>query len=282
MTMASKNIAVLYHASCPDGFGGAYAAWKKFGSEAEYIPVYHGDPPPNLAGKEVYIVDFSYPKEKLLELEREAKRLVVLDHHEGAQESVEVVKEHVYDAARSGTGIAWEYFHPGTPLPRLLAYIQDGDLWKWDRAHAKDVAGYVSSLKFEFELFDPIVQKADSEEGFAEIVSKGGAYREYYDYVCDKIIEQAEEVEFDGYRVYAVSSPRLFRSEVGNRLARMKGPLAIVWYPNHGTWHFSLRGDGTVDLAKIAQKHGGNGHPNAASFQLPFSAPLPFSFVKKP
>ena len=34
-----KNIVVLYHADCLDGFGAAYAAWEKFGDTAEYIPV---------------------------------------------------------------------------------------------------------------------------------------------------------------------------------------------------------------------------------------------------
>ena len=276
-----KNIVVLYHASCPDGFGGAYAAWKKLGDSAEYTAVYHNAPPPDIAGKEVYIIDFSYPNGKLLELEQSAKRLVVLDHHEGVEEEVTRVREHVFDSTRSGTGIAWEYFQPDTPLPRLLSYIQDADLWKWEKPHAKEVAGFVSSLKFEFELFDPIVQKADTEEGWAEIVSKGTAYREYYDFVCDNIIEQAQEIEFEGYNILAVSAPRLFRSEVGNRLARMKGPMAIVYYPHHGTWHFSMRGDGTIDLTKIAQKHGGNGHPNSASFQAALSAPLPFTFIKK-
>lgn len=276
-----KNVLILYHASCPDGFGGAYSAWKKFGEKAEYIAVYHGDPSPDVTDKEVYIVDFSYPKEQLLTLEAQANRLVVLDHHEGAEEAVRAVHEHIYDASRSGTGIAWEYFHPDVPLPRLLAYIQDGDLWKFERPFAKEVTGYLSSIKFEFDLFDPLVAKAETEEGFKEIVEKGKAYREYFDYVCDKIIEQAEEVDFDGMRIFAVSSPRLFRSEVGNRLARIKGPMAIVWYPNHGKWHFSLRGDGTIDLTKVAEKYGGNGHPNAASFRLPLTAPLPFSFVKK-
>jgi len=276
-----KNIAVLYHASCPDGFGGAYSAWKKLGSTADYISVYHGTLPPDLAGKEVYIIDFSYPNGKMLQMEKSAKRLVVLDHHEGVEDEVRQVREHVYDATRSGTGIAWEYFHPGTPVPRLLQYIQDADLWKWERPYAKEVAAFVGSLKFDFELFDPVVQKADTEEGFAEIVSKGKAYKEYFDYVCDNIIEQAQEIEFEGYNILAVSAPRLFRSAIGMRLAKIKGPLAIVYYPHHGKWHFSMRGDGSIDLSKVAQKHGGNGHPNSASFQLPLTSPLPFTFVKK-
>ena len=50
-----KNNIVLYHAGCPDGFGAAWACWKKFGDNAEYMPVSHGSPPPNVEGKNVYI-----------------------------------------------------------------------------------------------------------------------------------------------------------------------------------------------------------------------------------
>jgi hypothetical protein len=32
------DTVVIYHADCRDGFGAAYAAWKKFGDNASYIP----------------------------------------------------------------------------------------------------------------------------------------------------------------------------------------------------------------------------------------------------
>ena len=32
-----KKIVVIYHDQCRDGFGAAYAAWKKFGDDASYI-----------------------------------------------------------------------------------------------------------------------------------------------------------------------------------------------------------------------------------------------------
>jgi len=52
---------VLYHSPCYDGFGAAYAAWRSLGDTAEYIPVSHGNPPPDLPkGSHVYIIDFSY------------------------------------------------------------------------------------------------------------------------------------------------------------------------------------------------------------------------------
>ena len=55
-----KNI-ILYHKGCSDGFGAAWSAWKKFGSKAQYIAVkYDEEPPKNLSGKTVYILDFCY------------------------------------------------------------------------------------------------------------------------------------------------------------------------------------------------------------------------------
>ena len=82
-----KEIVVIYHGKCPDGFGGAYAAWKKFGDTATYLPADHGDAPPEgLEGREVYLVDFCYEiAEQMERLARTAKRLVVLDHHESAR-----------------------------------------------------------------------------------------------------------------------------------------------------------------------------------------------------
>ena len=57
-----KPILILYHKNCPDGFGAAWAAWKKFGDKAEYLAVEHSASiPKNLKDrKEIYMVDFCY------------------------------------------------------------------------------------------------------------------------------------------------------------------------------------------------------------------------------
>jgi oligoribonuclease NrnB/cAMP/cGMP phosphodiesterase (DHH superfamily) len=277
-----KDTVVLYHGSCPDGLGGAYSAWKKFGESADYIAVFHGEPKPEgLEGKVVYMIDFSYPKPELLLIEKIAKKLVVLDHHEGAKEAVEAVQDHIFDNDRSGTGIAWKYFFDKTPLPRILTYIQDNDLWRNSLPHAKEVAAYLGTMDLTFDALDAVVEKGSTEAGFEEIVTKGTSYREYFDYVCKNLIETAEEVMLGEYKVYAVNAPRLFRSEIGNKLAEKHPPFSIVWYPNHGMWHFSLRGKGEIDLFKVAQRYGGNGHKNAASFRLPLGAAFPFAPVAK-
>ena len=59
MEPSSVNV-VIYHANCNDGFGAAYSAWKLLGNRAEYHAASHGSPPPDVTGKRVVILDFSY------------------------------------------------------------------------------------------------------------------------------------------------------------------------------------------------------------------------------
>ena len=81
---------VIYHGGCWDGF---CAAWLLRGRypDAEFIPARYGDPAPmeKMAGSRVFVVDFSYPRNVLIEMHRLAYSLVVLDHHKTAQKDLE-------------------------------------------------------------------------------------------------------------------------------------------------------------------------------------------------
>ncbi|HRI40013.1 MAG TPA: hypothetical protein PLO50_15770, partial [Nitrospira sp.] len=64
---------VLYHADCFDGFGAAWAVWKKV-PNARFLPVKHGQPPPSdLNDRRVLIVDFSYARPILETMAAETK-----------------------------------------------------------------------------------------------------------------------------------------------------------------------------------------------------------------
>src|SRR5207244_5341732 len=79
---------VLYHAECTDGFGAAWAIWKRYPS-AEFIPADHGLPPPvSCAGRRVVIVDFDYPRPILEEMAKEASEVQVIEKHITDQEAV--------------------------------------------------------------------------------------------------------------------------------------------------------------------------------------------------
>ena len=125
-----RNIFVIYHHNCPDGFGAAYAAWLKFADRATYIPARYGDPSPEMPlNSTVYILDFSYPRDTVVGLSKHHE-LTLLDHHKTAQQSLTGLPGCVFDLSASGAALAWQHFHPGRPMPLLLAYVQDRDLWQ--------------------------------------------------------------------------------------------------------------------------------------------------------
>src|SRR5215475_7394225 len=79
---------VLYHADCADGFGAAWAIWRRFPA-ARFVPVKHGNAPPSgLQGQRVVIVDFSYDRETLETMASQTQALLVLDHHITAEKAL--------------------------------------------------------------------------------------------------------------------------------------------------------------------------------------------------
>ncbi|MDD2657657.1 MAG: hypothetical protein PHD04_03305 [Candidatus Pacebacteria bacterium] len=283
--MTDKPIVVLYHGKCPDGFGGAYAAWKKFGDSADYVAVDHGDAPPEgLEGKEVYLVDFSYETaEQMDALIKTTKRFVVLDHHESAKAFVEQAPEHVYDGTRSGATIAWNYFHPETPLPRLMQYLEDGDLYHYALSETRDIFSYLLVLPFDFRSWDELALGLEDDAKRTEILKKAAAYTEFFETLAQSSVERAKKVSFEGYEVYFVAThPNItMKSYVGHELYEKLPPFALIVTAHPNGFGVSIRGDGSVDVAKIAGKYGGGGHPGSAGFFIPNGSDMPWKEIEE-
>lgn len=139
---------ILYHDNCADGFGAAFSAWLKFGDEAEYLPMNYNDIDTHLeyTGRDLYILDFSFPREVMKHMMANATKVVWLDHHKTAFErwcggipesgvwtSAAFAHEDphhiVLDNNKSGAMLVWEYFHPGAPVPQFIQFIDDRDRW---------------------------------------------------------------------------------------------------------------------------------------------------------
>ena len=148
---ASVNV-VIYHADCTDGFGAAYSAWKQLGNRAEYYPCKHGTPPPDVKGKNVVILDFSYGNELTKKMIEDANNLLIIDHHKSAMVELHDVSNTYFDMTKSGAMLAWEFFHPGKEPPKFIKYIQDRDLWKWELDYSKEFSAAFDMVPFEFVL----------------------------------------------------------------------------------------------------------------------------------
>lgn len=280
--MTEHKTIVLYHANCPDGFGGAYAAWRKFGDDAKYIPVKPGsDAPENLIGAHVYLIDFCYPQEIMDNIVNETASLTVLDHHEGIRAVVESMPEFVFDANRSGATIAWSYFHPDVPTPTLLKHIEDDDLFRFKLPETRAIVRYLSARPLSFEGFDSFICEFDDLTTHPTLLTRLENYSEYFDILVEKAVTQAKLVQFEGRECYFANAHPFItmRSAVGNALVLEKPPLALVASAHPEGFGVSLRSDGSVNVAEIAQKYGGNGHPTSAGFTITWGEQLPWTLI---
>src|SRR3954471_21091358 len=147
---------IFYHADCLDGFGAAYAAWAKYGYGAMYRACRYdeGEDPFDMCeeGDEVYVLDFSFKRDILL---RQKKRLKiqVIDHHASAEADLEGLDFCIFDKSKSGAVLAWEFFHTGQHVPKLLRHIQDRDLWKFEMYETREITTALRSMSYDFEVW---------------------------------------------------------------------------------------------------------------------------------
>ncbi|HBL12967.1 MAG TPA: phosphoesterase [Cyanobacteria bacterium UBA11162] len=267
---------ILYHGNCYDGFGAAWAAWKCLGDSGEYIPVNYGAPLPELEDQsDVYIVDFSYPKSVLLDLEKQMKSVIILDHHKTAWEAlnnlslVDAVLQGSeklgarFDMNKSGAMLAWEFWHNEAP-PDLINYIQDRDLWKFELSDSQEITGALRAYPMDFEVWDSLANPS----GIERLRNEGKIILKFTNQLVDRMCQHVQWREVGGF-VIPVVNASAFVSEVGNRLCELYPEALFSAYyvdGSDGKRHWGLRSVGEFDVSKVAQLYGGGGHRNAAGF----------------
>ena len=247
----------IYHGNCPDGFGAAYAVWKRFGDDIEYYPATHGDPPPDVTNRDVIMVDFSYKRPVLTQMLADCRSMILLDHHKSAQADLDGLVDPkltvVFDMNRSGAVIAWQYFHPQTYVPMLLLHIQDRDLWQWALPFSREILTALDTYDMRFEVWDNLK--------IENLMNAGVHMVTYYNSIIGNMVEKADIMQLDGYTVPVLNAPYFMASDLGNLLA-IDYPFAVIYSVDARGVRYSLRSaPNGVDVSLIAASHGGDwGH----------------------
>lgn len=275
-----KKIVVLYHNNCRDGFGAAWAAWKKFGKRASYLGVaYHLPAPNGLVDRELYLLDFCYRESAMQRLLRRNRRVVVLDHHLSRQAVIQALPEHRFRLTSSGAVLAWEYFHPKKRVPWLLRYVEDMDLWRFALPATREILLAVGLREKTFTNWNRIAADLERSSGRTRYRATGQILSAFQNNLIERLVSSATPARLAGHRALAVNSS-LFRSEVGNRLAQQGAAVGIVWYEDGKTRFISLRSSGRVDVSRLAEKFGGGGHQRSAGFNMSVHKPLPWTVAR--
>ncbi|KKN87462.1 hypothetical protein LCGC14_0259170 [marine sediment metagenome] len=285
-TRSSREPLIIHHAGCADGICGALVLWLGLGRRGALLPVQYGDAPPDIKtieGREVWIVDFSYPRGILEDMNAEASNIMVLDHHKTAAENCEGLDFCTFDSTRSGAKIAYDLMLGlgrlrGEPpdlvdvLGVLVAYVQDRDLWTWELKNSKEISAWLASWPRTLESWYELLCRV-THLGFGRMVGEGQALLRNNDNLISSMAKQAEAVDWipescPPLRVLLVNSPVLHSELAAKLLAARECDFVCVWRRTKDKFVYNLRST-TVDVSQIARALGGGGHAKAAGFSSP-------------
>lgn len=280
---------VLYHGNCSDGFASAFCVWLYFkrtygidaANQITYTPcffttVFTNDFVESLSDKNVLICDFSYKYDQLVKIIDKTNTFVILDHHKTSEEDLRLIPSElkVFDMGRSGVGITWDFFFEQIPMPKVLALVQDRDLWTFKLSGTNEFFTYSSEQEFSFELLEDNL----SEEVLTESIKTGSTWLKYKQLLIIKIAKRAcptiQKINGQLMIVLYVNGFGDFASDVGNKVFQFfpLGDFSAVYSHDltAGLTRFSLRStDDRADVSQIAKKYGGGGHRCASGLSIP-------------
>ncbi len=262
---------VIYHGNCQDGFTAAWAIWKKY-PDWEFYPGKYQETPPDVTGRDVFFVDFTYKRPVILEMAEKANSITILDHHASAEKDLVDLPEKVFvlfDMNRSGSRITWDFFHDREALPELIKYVEDRDLWRFKYLETKPLSAYLFSFPYSFEVWDQAVRIMDDPERRDEAEKQGNAILRKQAKDIDELLQNKFRMTIGGTEVWAANLPYTLCSEAGHILAQGM-PFGATFYLDGKSAIFSLRStDSGIDVSEIAKQYGGGGHKHAAGFKIP-------------
>ncbi|WP_273465541.1 DHHA1 domain-containing protein [Pseudomonas sp.] len=304
--MSERKTMCIYHGNCADGFGAAWVVRKALGDQVEFVAGVYGQEPPDVEGKDVIIVDFSYKYEVMARMSWKAHSIIILDHHKSAAEDlgkfppfhagVRLDGRHAdgtvalgwesahsfmqmqnapaiaccFDMNRSGAMLAWDHFFPGQEPPMLLRHIEDRDLWLFKLDGTREIQANLFSYPYDFKVWDQLMA-ADVDT----LRSDGAAIeRKHHKDIAELVAVMKRRLVIGGHDVPVASLPYTLTSDAGHLMAQGESFAACYWDTPDGRV-FSLRStDEGLDVSEIAKQYGGGGHRNASGFRVPFGHEL--------
>lgn len=280
------KVLCIYHAFCADGFGAAWIVRRALADGVEFHAASYGQEPPDVTGRDVLMVDFSYKRPVLNKMAETARSILVLDHHKTAAEDLDdmpaamewptwqalaattglrCMRAALFDMDRSGAGIAWDYFNPGVARPPLIDRLEDRDLWRFRFPDTRDVQANVFSYPYDFDIWDKLM-----EEPLQALATQGAAIeRKHHKDVAELVGASRRMMVIGGHEVPVANLPYTLTSDAGHIMAQGQ-PFAACYIDTPKGRTFSLRStDAGLDVSVIAKAYGGGGHRNAAGFIRP-------------
>lgn len=292
----------IYHGNCADGFMSAWIVRKALGTDSvDFHAGVYQDPPPDVTGRDVILVDFSYKAPVLHEMAKRASTILILDHHKTAAEDLKNLPppldghynpaameqwardcngpavHALFDMERSGAGLTWDYFNPGVPRPRLVDHVEDRDLWRFRMHGTREIQAALFSHPYDFAVWDELMAMNHAALGIFEAEGRAIERKHFKDIAeLTKVVTRPMRFrypfDYSGSIVVPMANlPYTLTSDAGHLLCGDEHPFAGCYWDTPEGRVFSLRSrENGADVGEIAKQYGGGGHKHASGFRVPF------------
>lgn len=296
---------IIYHSNCTDGWCSAWLCHLVW-PDAEFVSANYGWEPPDVTGKDVLIVDFSYDRPVLEQMAAKAAVLKVLDHHETAEKNLAGLPYCTFDQSKSGAHLTWDYlvgegllqphklwpvlspdyFAPVKGEPKLhwlVQYVEDYDLHAHALPYHHEICAAIRNHDTEFEVWDEM-----SKRTAESMIEEGRPVLRYQNWLIDHHVRYVQVVEIRGHKGLGVqcSMNKLWSRVADGIMAKHPDtPFVAIWQDTaDGFRIYSLRSRGGFHVGQLAETLGGGGHPGAAAFKVNYRTTLegPVTHSKPP
>jgi oligoribonuclease NrnB/cAMP/cGMP phosphodiesterase (DHH superfamily) len=271
-------------------------------------PANYGDSIPGALSAEdvVYILDFSYTFDQMVELCSKVRHVFIVDHHKTVKEMFAKLLltgiENLtvfFDTERSGAVLTHSFVQclldgkmqmlvdtgPSklpvileSCVPNLFQYVQDRDLWDWNLPYSKEINAYIYSMPYNYGTWDQLYLTLQTNAVYVDspFVQAGAAILRHTSQQVKKAVEWSRSTflptsgcDILGAHVKTrIVNTSVLHSEIGNALCEQFDiPFSVTWFQRPDKkFQYSLRSIGDFDVSDIAKCYGGGGHKNAAGF----------------
>lgn len=242
--------------------------------------------------REIFIVDVTLSAVKFNQLadhlqarERLAEgplAVTCIDHHKTAIERIDELKSYCTETyikigpGLSGATLVWNYFNERfgneLPVPELLRYVADQDIWEWKLPDSKEINAALNTLDGSVATMEEELKAclASPEEWKQRRAAQGGAIVSMVDSQVLRSTRQVVPIAVGDVHLLVVNATS-YSSELGNHLCNESehAPNAVaVIYSIQDDWSvrcsFRSIAGGKVNARMIAQRYAGGGHDHAA------------------
>lgn len=278
---------ILYHSNCLDGMMSAAIVYKYLTEQLNYTedefrftPVKYQEPLPKLTPDSyVYIVDFSYPREVILDLHEKHENVIILDHHKTAQEQLLGLRNAFFDINESGATLTWKYFYPEKPVPYTVQMIRDRDLWLWELPQTEAFTEAIYNLlKLDVKSWQRLLTSNCTNPDDLGVVVNNliGQGKAIVAASRNQIEKQLDNVYWSKLPLHDDLIPMINSGHLISKTCQAlytkfsDAPYVAMWTLKDDKVFVALRSSSTgADVSQIAKVYGGGGHKNSAGATIP-------------